>query len=175
MVWALHSMVLAAAGVLMYAGCAKLAAVPTVVPTVRALGVPPTASGALVVGVACAEISCAVLVLVDHGVAAGITLAVLALTFAGAGVLGLRAPEPIRCGCFGRARPSTTLGIRQILMLAVWLPVAWLVVALDDPTSTQGLLLANAAAAAVAFIALRELVPIARRSRALRDALGPVT
>jgi hypothetical protein len=170
----LHVAVIGAAAVLMYAGCAKLASVSSVTPTVRALGVSPSAAGPTVVGIASAEISCAVLLLVDHAVMAAVTLTALASVFAAAAAFALRASEPIACACFGRGR-STTLGMRQIAMLAVWLPIAGVVVMLDDPTPTQGSLLANAVAAAVALLSLRQVVPIARRSRALRMALGPVS
>jgi hypothetical protein len=48
--------------------------------------------------------------------------ALLALSFAGAGILALGAEEKIKCGCFGGG--GAALGWRQVLYLPLWLGLA---------------------------------------------------
>ncbi len=116
--------VFVAAAVLLWAGLEKVRASGGFDATLVALGVTSPVRPLLRVGVPVAEVvtGACLMVAPAAGWPRGM-LVVLAVGFAGAGVLGLRAEEPVVCSCFGTVGRHV-LGWRQLLTLPVWLLAA---------------------------------------------------
>jgi hypothetical protein len=114
----------AVAGVLLWAGLDKLRVHRDFLGTLTALGAAPQwvrRSGA--VAVPALEISVALGLLLRPGSRLPqFGVVVLATAFAVAGLLGLRAAQPIRCACFGLA--GSSLGRRQLYAFPLWIAAA---------------------------------------------------
>lgn len=114
------SILLIIAGVLIWAGLEKFRTQREFTSTLSALGVPAPLLRALGIGLPSAEILTGVSVVVGPSAAwPRIAVLSLALCFGAAGVLGLRAEEPIKCSCFGN-EAHRSLGWFQIGTLPLW-------------------------------------------------------
>jgi hypothetical protein len=156
----------AVAGVLLWAGLEKLRAHRDFLGTLTALGAAPEwlrRTGA--VGVPAVEISVAWgLLLWPGNRLPQVGVVMLAAAFAVAGLLGLRAAQPIRCACFGISGGS--LGRRQLYALPLWI-VAAVAVAAAPPDWTAGTGTMVLAATVLAMAAVRAVaVERARREAA---------
>jgi hypothetical protein len=111
-------------GALMLAGLAKLRAPAEFAETLAQLRVPRGLRRVTRYAVPGAELAVAAGLLVLPGAYLPIAgLAGLGTAFAVAGALALRADRPVRCSCFGAT--GGTLGLRQVLLLPLWLAAAY--------------------------------------------------
>jgi hypothetical protein len=113
--------VLVTSAVLLWAGLEKLRAGPEFGETLTALGVPAPLVRVLQPAVPLGEVLAAAgLVVTPSALWPRLSVLVLAVGFAAAGIVGLQADEPVRCSCFG-AGTHRTLGWYQLAALPVWL------------------------------------------------------
>ncbi len=117
----------AVAGVLLWAGLEKLRSGAAFAETLAALGFGLRLGMIIRLVVPAAEVAVATgLLLTPASIWPRLGVAVLAMTFAMAGAIGLRRNERIACSCFG-ATGSETLGWRQLVLLPIWLLAAFMV------------------------------------------------
>lgn len=153
-----------AAGVLLYAGAAKLAAPRAFRRTLRELRLPFGERLWLVVPMV--EIGCAALLLIRPGaVETSLAVGGLGLAFAVAGAAAHVRGLFIRCACFGRDGAGR-LGLRQVALLPVWWAIAalthlWGSTFLTDRASVGAVVAVGCLAVAVA-----QAVPVASAARA---------
>jgi hypothetical protein len=167
----------AVAGVLLWAGLEKVRVHREFVSTLTALGTAPRwlrRTGAVAVPVAEVTVAFGLLFWPGNRLPQ-LGVALLATAFAAAGLLGLRAVQPIRCACFGYA--GGTLGRRQLYAYPVWLAAATAIAA-TPPSWTAGTGTVVLAATVLAMAAVRGVsVERARRDaaatrRAFADSTG---
>jgi hypothetical protein len=166
----------ALAGTLAFAGLAKLLPHNGLAGTLAALGVPGPLRTGLRVAVPAGELLVAVGLLLRPGQwwVWSVVLA-LAAGFAVAGLLGVRAHEPVACACFGLTG-SGVLGWRQVLALPGWILAVGLL-AWAEPSWSTADGLTYLAALALGLVAIRAApVLVAWRAAAAdRDAVSQST
>jgi hypothetical protein len=152
----------AAALLLVYAACGKLAAPRSFRLTLTALRMPgPKVIGAVVPVV---ELGAAVaLCIAPNAAVTALLVAGVGTTFAAAGLLALVRGERIRCACYGQSGDAQ-LGRPQLIAWPLWLAVAGsgLFLPASGPTGAP-LVAATLLAVAVAVAAVR-LRPLAQRN-----------
>lgn len=117
----------AVAGVLLWAGLEKFRSGAAFAQTLAALGFGPRLRTLMRLVVPAAEVVVAVgLLVTPASIWPRIGVGLLAMTFATAGVIGLRRNERIACSCFG-GTGSDTLGWRQLALLPAWLLAVFIV------------------------------------------------
>ncbi|MEU8954771.1 MauE/DoxX family redox-associated membrane protein [Streptomyces sp. NPDC048518] len=123
----LHTAVrIVAAALLIYAAAQKLAAPRSLRATLVALRIPRPVLVAA--GIPVIELVAGFSLLsVPRFATTPVLVAVLGLSFAGAGALALSRGTKVKCACFGQA-DGGVLGLRQIAMLPLWGGVAALAV-----------------------------------------------
>jgi hypothetical protein len=156
----------AVAGVLLWAGLEKLRVHRDFLGTLTALGTAPQwlrRTGAVAVPVV--ELSVALGLLFWPGNRLPqLGIVVLAVAFAVAGVLALRAAQPIRCACFGLS--GSRLGRRQLYAFPAWIGAA-VAIAAAPPLWTAGTGTTVLAGTVLAMAAVRAVaVERARRAAA---------
>lgn len=162
----------AAAALLLYAGARKLAEPRDFRATLAALAVP--GKGVLAYAVPLLEIATAMmLAALPSPALTALMVAVLGLSFAGAGVAGIIARaggESIGCACLGRS--SRPLGVRQLAYLPLWGALAALVL-MDhsEPRAERGLWTLAAMALVVAVLAGVRGFSLARENRVFTRAV----
>lgn len=171
--------VLVIGAILLWAGLEKIRAGQEFAGTLAALGVPAVLVRVLKPAVPLAEVLAAVgLVVTPSAPWPRLTVLILAMSFAGAGISGLRADEPVRCSCFGTAT-RRTLGWFQLAALPAWL-LAVGGVAVTGPSwsvhegirDLVGLILALGAVRATTIVRLRRMTEADRL--AFRPAAEPM-
>ncbi len=130
--------------ILLWAGLEKVRSLATFQHTIRALGLGGANGTALAYGLPLLEIALAgFLFLAPAVILVPIGVAGIGLLFGTAGLLAVRRGQRIVCSCFG-ATGATTLGIRQIVAVPLWMTAA-LIISLPVPhpsPSTRVLLFA---------------------------------
>jgi hypothetical protein len=165
------AIVLMASCLMLYSGCAKIAAPFRTAYAVQAVGIPNCAARGVVYGLAGAEIACGVTLAGGPRVVGTALLVILASTFAVAGGLIRVRRQTVECGCFGNTGNHAKLGLRQIGILAFWFPTAIIATKLPKLSLESGIALASVAALVSTVAAVGILLCTAWRSRRLRVVL----
>jgi methylamine utilization protein MauE len=108
------------AGVLLWAGLEKARAVTSLSSGLQQLGIPVRITPLLARIVIAVELVTGVGLIYRPSVAVLATVAILAVIFAGAGLIALVRGQRIACGCFGPLG-SRVLGRDQLVALPLWL------------------------------------------------------
>lgn len=109
------------AAILLWSSLEKARAREATVSTLRQLGLPGGIAEVATWTLVCSELVLAVgLLVAPSSVGTLLGIVVLGSLFAGAGAVGLRGSEQIRCGCFG-LQGEGELGKTQIRALPLWL------------------------------------------------------
>jgi hypothetical protein len=172
--------VLVVSAILLWAGLEKIRAGQEFAGTLSALGMPAVLVRVIRPATPIAEVLAAVgLVVTPSAPWPRLTVLVLAVSFAGAGIVGLRAEEPVRCSCFGTTA-HRTLGWFQLAALPAWLLAVGGVTATRPSWSVHdgirdlvGLILALGAVRATTLVRLRRLTEADRL--AFRPAAEPMS
>ncbi|MFF0470498.1 MauE/DoxX family redox-associated membrane protein [Micromonospora zamorensis] len=126
--------------VLIVGGTEKLRSGASFAGTLTGLGITGYPQAFLRIAVPSAELATAAGLMLAPGASWPVAgVAFLGICFAAAGLLSLRADQPVACSCLGAAT-NALLGWRQVALLPVWIAAAVLVYRVPVPWSaSQGL------------------------------------
>ena len=162
--------VVAAAGsaVLLLAGTRKLGSPHALTETVRKLGFPYRYSWWAVTGLGVAEVGASVGLILWRSLFVSVIIALLAVLFAGAGIVARFHSLDLECHCLGVG--TSRLGFRQLWALLLWAPVVLLPTIDQYIIASLELRFASLIIVIVTVLAinLRRLLTIAWETRKIR-------
>lgn len=162
-----------AAGMLLFSAAAKFSSLSSFSTTIEQFGFRGTLKNLVTLGVPAAEVVVAGVTVFVGGLVAATLIVALGVVFAGAGIRGLLASQPIPCHCFGSSS-RFPLGWSQILLLPVWIVSGAVIAAwwrIDLGLEARFALFASAGMAAWS-VAARQLLPQFFGLRSFRKATG---
>lgn len=162
----------AIAGVFVVAGVEKLRSRRAFAKTLTDLGVWPGLRSPLVIAVPALElVTAAGLMLAPRAWWPAAAVVLLGSAFAVAGLLSLRLRQPVACSCLGTAAEGY-LGMRQVIVLPLWLAAAALLIAAPPTWSVgQGIQLLALVVVAACVLPAVKVVRAWRSDAAHRHAI----